>query len=109
MKGPFFAITTRTNDEWPADHPLRQHAAAVLSEKFIEETLPQTLAPGEIDVLVCQLKSEPRNPPPQGDCDVVTQCAYDCGRTIIHRGSAPRNLKPVCYICFQDAVSKENP
>jgi len=75
------AITTRTDAEWPADHPGRRRARVMANAEIAK------LDPGE-GVLICAIVGEPRDPPPADDADVVVTCAW-CPNQIVHRASAP--------------------
>lgn len=88
---PVHVITPRTDAEWPQDHPLRS-VVQVMAEIEIRK-----LRRGEA-VLVCSIEGEPRHPP-EGDTDVFTTCAW-CPAKIVHRASAPKNLTPICHVCY---------
>jgi hypothetical protein len=92
MKAPIIrAITEQTDQEWPVDHPLRQ-GTVVLSDK-------DTAKLGTW--LICSLEGEDRLVPQKpGDHDVTTTCS-NCPRRVVHRASAPNNLKPICWICWE--------
>lgn len=85
------AISTRTDAEWPADHPARK-GAVVLSDRRLAD-FPQAF-------LICTIVGEPRIPPAPDDSDVEGQCNR-CPNRVVHRASASPDLELVCWQCFQ--------
>lgn len=88
---PIQAITPRTDAEWPKDHPVRQIASRVMTDREAERLG---------GYLVCTVIGEPRLPPAPDDADIEGECML-CPRGIIYRRSAPKKLKRVCWRCWQ--------
>lgn len=82
------AITTRTDAEWPADHPLRQ-VSRLLTNAAAEAA----------DYLVCSNAGEERLPPAPDDHDVFATCCK-CSTAVVHRASAPKGPAPICVRCW---------
>lgn len=82
-------ITPLTDQQWPADHPLRAH---------VEITGDVGIA----EFLICAIKGEQRNPVPAGDADIEGEC-WRCHCDIVHfaSGYAP-HLKTMCWRCWEE-------
>jgi hypothetical protein len=87
----YYAITERTDSDWPQDHPLRKHVRQVLPDRG-----PR---PPGVYYLICTMAGDERMPTPEDDRDIHTKCR--CGNAIVHRASADPELIKVCPDCWR--------
>lgn len=84
----FHAITTRTDQEWPRDHPLRR-VSSIIADDRIERA----------EFLICSDAGDERLPPADGDRDEPCECSQ-CGAPLVRRASSPSQLQPICCTCW---------
>lgn len=87
-------ITTRTDAEWPPDHPLRRYAdSGVMTNADFSKFKVEEIA------LVCQKPGEKRLPCPPDDRDDAASC-FKCGCDLVKRASANPAWRCVCFDCW---------
>jgi len=84
------AITERTDQEWPDDHPLRKISSVIADDRI-----------DRAEFLICSYAGEDRLPAASDDHDEPCSCTQ-CKADLIRRASGP-SLPPICRKCW-DAI-----